>query len=385
MKIHWFAALMLVVFQTAFAKQEIPQSYGMPTYEAFRMMRNDQQTAYIEDLRDMLQKLDEHGLTEPAEQARLQRFLDYFMGAAIPEAQAGVDCNTVQFEFRGDSFCVKNYPGGGAYGCAKQNWQPVVQACHPQFESWKASTAITEKQAPQFNSTFDQFHANDQKKAQAQEDLAAAGLKLMDKAKRNEWDKEADANKDKFNLNCIYAGFTVDKGKKCEPKSEFTSKDKTYSCKAESKANPASAATPNPASAGKTVVRPANLDPNATVLCNPVLFGLNDKGEPYCVSRKGGATKQCLEDAKKNPKSLEAARKLLIENKDEYIKLRNTLTKICVGSTKEEVENYLVKTMKKSRKGARDLGQTCEAYSQRFKDYDASGAQNTIQSPQGTR
>lgn len=383
MKIHCFAALLVLVFQTAFAREAVPQSYGMPTYESFRMMRADQQTAYIEDLRDMLLKLDEHGLTEPADQAFVRRLLEYAMGGAIPEAQAApVDCSTVQFEFRGDSFCVKNYPGGGQYGCARQNWQPVVQACRPQFESWKANTAITEKQAPQFNSTFDQFHANDQKKAQAQEDLAAAGLKLMDKAKRNEWDKEADAQKEKFNINCIYAGFTSEKGKKCEPKSEFTSKDKTYSCKAEAKGG---AATSNRAAApvGKAVVRPAGLTAATPVLCNPVLFGLNEKGEPYCVGRKGGATKQCLEDAKKNPKSLEAARKLLIENKDEYIKLRNTLTKICVGSSAAEVENYLVKTMKKSRKGARDLGQTCEAYSQRFKDYDASGAQSTIQD--GTR
>ncbi|WP_374076624.1 hypothetical protein [Bdellovibrio bacteriovorus] len=146
-------------------------------------------------------------------------------------------------------------------------------------------------------------------------------------------------------LACIYAGWAL-QGQNCSPVSEkeifdASGKKVVYSCKENSK---------------EGAVKGDTQDGKATVLCNPVIFGLLN-GKPVCTVRAKNATEECAKKAPPAKDALEFAR----NNPHSYRALVRRVDTLCQQDESSlrkhfEKRGYASKRVDHSIK---DLGTTC--------------------------
>lgn len=162
--------------------------------------------------------------------------------------------------------------------------------------------------------------------------------------------KTAPANTGKF--RCIYAGFTI-KGDDCKPQTEYKNGGKTYAC----------------TGTGANRVTPTKVDEKKSILCNPILFGLN-AGKPICIAYadRKSSTKKCLEESRKIKTSMEDARKLWKTDEASYKLMSETMANFCKGDATTTAY------MKDFKGNKEDIKATCVSYAARFNDFNGSGA-----------
>jgi hypothetical protein len=116
---------------------------------------------------------------------------------------------------------------------------------------------------------------------------------------------------------------------------------------------------------------------DAIVVCNPLLYGVNEKGAVHCVKKSKNASKDCQEKAKDN-KSL---KDLLAKNPKAFDSMVKALNKHCgyMGEKTGDVDQKLEEASKKggwSKTGKEDMKETCKILQARVaeisKDKDAA-------------
>jgi hypothetical protein len=103
-------------------------------------------------------------------------------------------------------------------------------------------------------------------------------------------------------------------------------------------------------------------------ICNPILFGLKTKSEPFCVSRKLNktATKACNDKLKKNGKAGVKAETLAKKHPAEYRDLVRTAANICHAKSPEDLKKI---NKDWTTKQTKDLFYTCAAFAERFRHF----------------
>ncbi|WP_295902133.1 hypothetical protein [uncultured Bdellovibrio sp.] len=156
---------------------------------------------------------------------------------------------------------------------------------------------------------------------------------------------DVDEVTSKDRLACIYAGWAL-QGKNCSPvfeKEVFDASGKkvTYSCKTPPK---------------EGAIQGDTEDGKATVLCNPVVFGVKE-GKPICTVRAKNATEEC---AKKSPPAKEAL-DFARNNPQSYRALVRRVDTLC-QQDEGALRSHFAKrgyNEKRIEHSVKDLGATC--------------------------
>lgn len=254
--------------------------------------------------------------------------------------------------------------------------------------------------------------------AVAEDNLRQRGIDAL----KAEIARRAAANHQDGSLRCIYAGFPI-YGTNCRARASYKDpvNKKNYTCtdrEVNARARPATTGTetrrgarlpraattgtgtttttaaatpPTDAAANEyQTILPDPVDPQKTVLCNPLLFGLKN-GKPLCIARGASATQTCRKessgaDGKMTAQAKESALALMRENPGEYEKLKNALTEICRGPNSDEntIKTYWL-SKQKTEKTASDLAKTCNDFGPRLAEFTQSGSSTTGTTTEGRR
>jgi hypothetical protein len=339
---------LIVILTTSLQGFAHSEDLSLLKHDDFYSLSNPDQQEYIMLMRKMMNDLSQTNvLIDTVHSGQLQNWIDSLLGASFEQSFAqNYDCSNLDFSTNNaDKISIKNSNTGRVYSSV-QAVSNVIQACQARFN--EQVPQITQSQSKTYKleeiamararakltnqiNTVEKINNTSKTAADIPKDAFSKSL-------AHDWKKEASI--DKLDVNCIYAGFVIEKGKKCEPQSEIKIRDKTYKCPV------------------------AGADKSESVLCHPMLFGLSEQNNALCVKRSKNATADCLKKSEQADPEASKARALLAGNKNEYQKLAAALKKICSLSREE-----IVTKLKRSERSARDLHQTCIAYGDRFNTY----------------
>ncbi|MBX3040398.1 MAG: hypothetical protein KF789_06785 [Bdellovibrionaceae bacterium] len=175
-------------------------------------------------------------------------------------------------------------------------------------------------------------------------------------------------------LRCIYAGFAIKKtpeNDSCQPVGSFMSEKskKVFACKKEDISEAHS-------NAGGEVILPKKAPSGKVVLCNPLVFGLDKDGAPFCVPRNKKATESCRfvsSKASQKEASIKSAVELARENPMVLSQIRWTYERLCQGND-DDIKSLLGGSSEAQlKKSKADLAQTCAAYEQKLGEFPNGG------------
>lgn len=141
-------------------------------------------------------------------------------------------------------------------------------------------------------------------------------------------------------VRCIYGGFVISNNRKCE----------AVNSGSEMTAQLGPLQFPPPLKASEM-----NCEGAKSVLCNPLVFGLKEKG-PLCVAPSASATRSCNAIAGTSPESISMTALMLKNNKTAHEKFTGKLASIC----------HSTGTQCYSAARSNDIRQTCAALQERF-------------------
>lgn len=370
------------------------QPFHMLTYDQFRRLNDQNQMAYLNDLREMLVELDTRGVNIADLLLQLQESVSssgwaYLLSALNQPAQAADSswCDNYNFTYNPSKgqYCVAtNNMIGGLFTRCGDTANSYLKSCPTKFNQVRAQAEerMAGAEATKLNTESDAV----KKQIDSYQDQKYGDQSMTNRGPdtlhyKSTSDAKTDFDKAPKKFRCIYAGFTVYGDKCAAPEKYVDPKTNTvYTCKAPSAGDKQDLG----------VVAPAKPDSKKTILCNPVFFGTlpakadksaktstapaapaaspassaspAEKVEPICVARGKNATAACLKAANSNKEaSLKSAVKFAKDNKEKYDELNNTIAKLCSENGPVDVE------MSDSSK--KDLTATCQKYRDRLADY----------------
>lgn len=386
-----FATLFLpAVF--AFAKPvaaPLPRMIGISHHE-FQGLSRESQLAYMKDMRNFVSALAKNGV-------EVTSFWDdyvpsekwAFLQALLSTAQAG-QCDGLKFYVNpvGKKVCVFQY---GKVSCDEDHMSTAAATCTNEYKAFRANptytqtlwqswrgnpgTALNEQERKELDTRFTGLDAKINKTPPIVE---PAETKVPPPVLQPQQPQQpvnppkpeppkAEIPKDEpANMRCIYAGFAIPGGPdaKCEGLSSWKSADKrTFECPL--------------TRMRKTKIEDPEYKTLAkeTILCNPVLFGVDKQDEPFCVNKGKDATEKCLKKSKdKKDEAMERAVDLAKKNKDAFERMRKTVNYLCTGKENDTADVYIRDTLKLSDGSRQDLKDTCEKYKDALSSYHPDAA-----------
>jgi hypothetical protein len=191
-----------------------------------------------------------------------------------------------------------------------------------------------------------------------------------------------------------------DRGSRCPRVSKMTvgKPPVTFACDGSAKAAPAAVKSPEsgpkpsdafvskPRTTSATLPEPTGsilrqraANPKATVLCNPVVFGLVDvkNNQPLCVEPSASVTKTCAEKSK--AQELKVA-EMIKKYPEEYRVVTSRVNTLCTGD-KEVLKSHFksmgITDARQIENSVNDLGQTCDILNVQLREvsgkYESSG------------
>lgn len=168
---------------------------------------------------------------------------------------------------------------------------------------------------------------------------------------------------------CIYAGWiqqvpkdidTKNRASRCPRVTKMTLGKVNYSCESTSD------------SESSTLRMPATNDPEATILCNPVVFGLVNvqTKEPLCVKPSSSVTAECAKQS--GSRGLDPLEALKL-HPNEYRVLTTRITSLCTGDREALTSHFQslgVTDKRQIENSINDLGQTCDVLKTQLSEVD---------------
>lgn len=375
--------LMMVTLFAApsFAKQEASffkanERFPILTYDEFRRLRPERQEEYMQVMRGFAVALSQAGLEGQIALAGISErspfWQQFFFGWEAQAREPGGDCSQTSFSAKGNfipgtpnKLCATYKDGSGMKTeCGTPNTYREALRCSSQYDKFYREEDPGPASQKEWKRGIDQARVTDTAGAPPDAGAAPPGRLTAPPPPLPPASADSDLNR-KFakDFKCIYSGFALVGN--CYPPVYITDNNanppRVYSCK---KGVPnGKAITPDPLQEG-------------SVLCNPVLFGLNmkdlKKPAPICVANSGNATAACKKAADAMPgKNIEAAKVFAEGNREEYDRATRALTQVCQGNFSSE----------DSKVNVNDIKKTCKEFSERFADLGVMGSSGNVPAP----
>lgn len=402
-------------------QNEAHQGPLLLSHEEFRKLQGEDQIRYLKTFRELMIDLERAGYSpRRSGESAWTSFADLldrrpdllWIFGGLEKAEAREPALVVRHQ---NGQCPAGYTGDGGFGncvlisvasrtgtCgegqrahSQKNSQGRVM-CYPEsfYQQWLAANPETPVNTPETvaagtaevrggpaeeETPFHPMTAPPIEQVYGETEAQRKAREAADQRRQEEASRSEERARHQNALICIYAGFPVEgeakPGVKCEPRSSLVSEaDAKGQVVAHTCASADEFKKTEQGKSATQIFAPAKPGRGKTVLCNPMLFGLDvskTPPEPFCIARGGDATAECdrlaTQAEEKNSALFQQERaKAILAFPKFFDHTRWAVERLCSGDQDAEVRKMLEARGRPVESSMADIKKTCGVYRERI-------------------